>query len=242
MNDSLEKKVLITGGALRIGKQLAMASAKAGYSLIIHYNHSKIEAEVLCEQIRQLGAQAEAVQADFSNPEKTSAVFTHLFEKNRNIYALVNNVSVFKPLKFLETSLDDWQKHLTINLTLPFLLSQLFARNNTHQNSKIINLLDWRALRPGRDHFPYTISKAALAAMTQSLALALAPSIQVNGLALGAILPPSDGNQEDSLLQNVPAARWATLDELDETFTFLLSAPAYITGEIIHLDGGRHLV
>ncbi len=242
MNDLSEKKVLITGGALRIGKQLALASAKAGYSLIIHYNQSKTEAEDLCEKIRQLGTQAQAVQADFSNPESASVVFSDFFKENRGIYALVNNASIFEPIKFFETSLEDWQKHLTVNLTLPFLLSQLFARHNTFQNSKIINLLDWRALRPGRDHFPYTISKAALAAMTQSLAVALAPSIQVNGLALGAILPPSDGDQEDSILKSVPAARWASLDELGNTFTFLLSAPAYITGEIIHLDGGRHLV
>jgi NAD(P)-dependent dehydrogenase (short-subunit alcohol dehydrogenase family) len=142
----------------------------------------------------------------------------------------------------METSLESWQAHLDGNLTVPFLFSQAFARALGSKPGRIINLLDWRALRPGKDHFPYTISKAALAAMTQMLANILAPNFQVNGLALGAILPPSDGNASDAIIQNVPAARWASMDELNDTFLFLLTGPDYITGEIIHLDGGRHLV
>jgi pteridine reductase len=105
----------------------------------------------------------------------------------------------------------------------------------------MITMLDWRALRPGADHFPYTITKAALAAMTRSMADALAPRITVNGLALGAILPPADGSPTDWVDTEVPARRWATLDELAQAFLFLLDGPAYITGEILHLDGGRHL-
>ena len=125
---------------------------------------------------------------------------------------------------------------------MPFLLSQIFAKNNNAKGRKIINILDWRALRPGYDHFPYTISKAALASLTKSMALSLAPNIQVNGLALGAILPPSDGGDESGIINQVPAGRWAAMDELIQAFLFLLTGPEYITGEIIHVDGGRHLV
>ena len=89
---------------------------------------------------------------------------------------------------------------------------------------------------------PYTISKAGLAALTQSLAVALAPNIQVNGIALGAILPSSDGGEPTNVIRNVPAQRWSTLDEVVDTLLFLLDGPAYMTGEIIHLDGGRHIV
>jgi pteridine reductase len=103
-------------------------------------------------------------------------------------------------------------------------------------------MLDWRALRPGPDHFPYTISKAALVAMTRSFASALAPRITVNGIALGAILPPSDGGDTETPIRDVPAKRWAELDEVWQTVLFLLTGTGYITGEIIHLDGGRHLV
>ena len=105
-----------------------------------------------------------------------------------------------------------------------------------------MNILDWRALRPGKDHFPYTISKAALSAMTQSLAVALAPGIIVNGLAFGAILPPSDGGETEDILNDVPVMRWAHLEEVGEALLFLLDGPEYITGEIVHLDGGRHLI
>jgi NAD(P)-dependent dehydrogenase (short-subunit alcohol dehydrogenase family) len=159
------------------------------------------------------------------------------------LVGLVNNASIFEPLSVKETSLEAWQRHLDINLTAPFLLSQAFADCLPAGNrGKIINLLDWRALRPGPDHFPYTISKAALASMTRALGAALAPHITVNGLALGAILPPSHGKVNPDLLKSVPAGRWAHLDELRAAFLFLLTGPDYITGEIIHLDGGRHLV
>jgi pteridine reductase len=104
--------------------------------------------------------------------------------------------------------------------------------------------LDWRATKPQADHFPYTVTKAALAAMTKSLASSLAPGISVNGLALGAMLPPSDDPDADkqTIISDVPAGRWAEMQELEETLIFLLSGPTYITGEIIHLDGGRHLI
>ena len=111
-----------------------------------------------------------------------------------------------------------------------------------NQEGRIINILDWRTMRPVGDHFPYTISKAALAALTKSLAYSLAPNITVNGIAFGAILTPADGGSTEGIIQNVPAKRWATLDEVGATVLFLLDGPAYITGEIIHLDGGRHLV
>ncbi len=132
---------------------------------------------------------------------------------------------------------------MRVNLTAPFLLSQAFARSLPQDAAgRIVNLLDWRALRPAADHLPYTISKAALAALTQSLAAALAPRVTVNGLALGAILPPSDGAAVNTILEKVPARRWAELDEVAQALLFLLDGPAYLTGDILYIDGGRHLV
>ena len=129
-----------------------------------------------------------------------------------------------------------------VNLTAPFLLSQAFARTiGREAEGRIVNLLDWRAMRPGADHLPYTVSKAGLAALTQSLAIALAPNITVNGLALGAILAPGEGAPK-RLLEQIPAGRWGALDEVGQALVFLLSGPAYVTGEILHVDGGRHLV
>ena len=97
-------------------------------------------------------------------------------------------------------------------------------------------------MRPGDDHFPYSISKAGLAALTQALAVSLAPDISVNGLAFGAVLPPSDGGKAEKVLKDTPIKRLTGLDEVSQTLLFLLTGPAYMTGDIIYLDGGRHLV
>jgi pteridine reductase len=103
-------------------------------------------------------------------------------------------------------------------------------------------MLDWRALRPGADHFAYSVSKAALASMTKSLALVLAPDIAVNAIALGAILPPENENPDPTILQKVPLKRWAQLSELENLIIYMLYSPPSLTGQIIHLDGGRHLI
>ncbi|MCJ7715038.1 MAG: SDR family oxidoreductase [Anaerolineales bacterium] len=235
------KTILITGSARRIGRALALAVAKAGGDLIIHHNNSHESAEHTRQEILDLGRKAQIIQADLSDTESTSRFLEKVFSRDE-IYGLVNNASIFSTLSWSETHLDDWNEHLAINLTAPFLLSQAFGRSRSGgQKGRIINILDWRALRPGSDHFPYTISKAGLAALTKSMAIALAPNINVNGIALGAVLPPSDRGSSENILSYSPIPRWAELSEVEETLLFLLSGPTYITGEIIHLDGGRHL-
>lgn len=236
------KTVLITGAARRLGRMFALAAAQAGADIILHHSHSPAEAEATATEIRALGAQAWIIQADFSKPSETASLVERAW-KLQPFQALVNNSAIFEPLSFQQTTLADWERHMTINLTSPFLLSQAFALHLPQESSgRIINIVDWRALRPSSDHFPYTISKAGLVALTRSLAVALAPRITVNALALGAILPPSHGQASDSIIRPVPAQRWADPAELGQSLLFLLDGPQYITGEVIHLDGGRHLI
>lgn len=237
------KTVLITGAARRIGRHLALTIAKAGGNVIIHHANSPEEARSTADEIERLGRQAWVVQADFARPEQAEGLI-QLAARFSSIDAIVHNASIFEPLELSQTSRVVWQRHMDINLTAPFLISREFAAHLPEgSQGRMVTLLDWRALRPAADHFAYTISKAALAAMTRSLAAALAPRITVNGLALGAVLPPSDGMSDTSkILQRVPAGRWATLDELGQALLFLLDGPEYITGEILHLDGGRHLL
>ena len=236
------KTVLITGGGVRIGRALALIVAQHGADVIIHYNHSREQAEEVRSEIQAIGRTAHLLQADLSNPRRAAQLVTRAHNFG-SIFALVNNAAIFEPLTFQQTNLDDWERHLTLNLTAPFLTSQAFAAIlRPGEEVRIINILDWRALRPGGDHFPYTISKAALAALTRSLAVALAPQITVNALALGAILPPSNGTASDNITQNIPAGRWADINEVGEALIFLLKGPTYITGEILQLDGGRHLI
>jgi len=234
------KTILVTGAARRVGRIFALACAKAGADVIIHHAHSEEDAEQVKGEIEALGRKAHILASDFGTPDSVSRLIVQANDFSP-LYALVNSAAIFETLSFQDTSLDDWNRHLNINLTAPFLLSQAFAKRT--KEGRIVNILDWRALRPGADHFPYTVTKSALAAMTKSLAVALAPNITVNGLALGAILPPADNSSAGGkVIEAVPAKRWSEAKEVEDALIFLLTGPAYITGEIIHLDGGRHLV
>ena len=235
-----EKTILITGAARRLGRIFALACARAGADVVIHHAHSETEAESLRAEIISLGRKVWIFKADLNDSAQAERLIP-LINVSTPLHGLVNSAAIFKSLSLETTSLDDWQKHLQINLTAPFLLSQAFAKQ-AQEGARIVNIVDWRALRPGADHFPYTISKAALASLTKSLAVALSPKITVNALALGAILPPSDRNKNPDIIKNVPLKRWANENEVEEALLFLLTCPAYITGEIIHVDGGRHLV
>ena len=236
------KTILITGAALRIGRSLALAVARAGGDVILHFGKSRKEAESLRAEIETAGRKAFILQADLSDPVQVAGLISKARE-HAPLFALVNNASIFEPLGWENTSLKQWNLAMMVNLTTPFLLSQAFARSlSPGEHGRIVNLLDWRALRPGPDYLHYTISKSALAALTHSLAIALAPHITVNALALGAILPPSNGATTKVNLEQIPAHRWANLEEVGQALIFLLDGPAYITGEIIHVDGGRHLV
>jgi len=235
-----KKTVLITGSARRLGRIFALACARAGADIIIHHGHSDSDAKTLLHEINGLGHKAWIFQADLADSFQTQSLIP-LINRFTPIHFLINNAAIFESLSFESSSLEEWNRHIAINLTAPFLLSQAFAQQ-AEDNARIINIVDWRALRPGADHFPYIVSKSALAAMTKSLAIALAPKIIVNGLALGAILPPSDGATNPDIIKNIPLKRWANENEVEQALLFLLTSPAYITGEIIHVDGGRHLV
>ena len=234
------KTVLVTGAARRLGRLFALACARTGADIVIHHAHSGADADSLHTEIIGFGRQAWIFKMDFNDSIQTQNLIP-LINRTTPIHFLINSAAIFEPLTFDASTTEAWNRHLAINLTAPFILSQSFTRQ-ADECARIINILDWRALRPGPDHFPYTVSKSALAAMTRSMAATLAPKISVNGLALGAILPPSDGKAAPNIIDNIPMKRWAREGEVEQALLFLLTCPAYITGEIIHVDGGRHLI
>jgi len=236
------KTILVTGAARRVGRIFALACARAGGDVIIHHGHSEQQALDVQKEIASLGSRSWILAADLSKPEEVSRLIPQA-NKISPLYGLVNSAAIFEPLSLEQTTLADWERHIAINLTAPFTLSQAFAKQLPDDSQgRIVNILDWRALRPGADRFPYTVSKAALASMTKSMAVALAPRITVNGLALGAVLPPANESANEKIIEQVPAQRWSDANEIEEALIFLLAGPSYITGEIIHVDGGRHLV
>jgi pteridine reductase len=242
MQELLGKKVLVTGAAHRLGRRIALAAARNGADILLHHGHSPEEALETAAEIRALGRECWLFQADLQSVSDVEKLIANVFALSP-IYCLVNNASIFPPGEMLETDLATWQNCLDVNLTAPFLLSQEFIRAHCAGDpGRIINILDWRALRPGIDHFAYTISKSGLAALTQAAARAGAPTVTVNALALGAILPPVNETPDEKLTAQIPLKRWATLEEFEEAILFLMQGPAFINGEIIHLDGGRHIV
>lgn len=237
-----DRTILITGAARRLGSAIALAAAEHGADIILHYNTSLGEAQQTAEKIAALGRKAWLLQANLAESGAGDQLMKAAFDLSA-LDGIINNASIFKSVDFSHTTRADWDEHIHINLTIPFILTQKFAELYSGKGvGRVINMLDWRALRPGVDHFPYTISKAGLAALTRSTARNLAPRICVNAVALGAILPPEGEPEDVNLIKSVPMQRWASLDELTRTIMFLLDGPEYITGEIIHLDGGRHLV
>jgi NAD(P)-dependent dehydrogenase (short-subunit alcohol dehydrogenase family) len=216
---------------------------------VVHYGKSAEEAHATARQAQGYGVRSSAVAADLTDPAQCESLWGEAERAVGPIDILVNNASTFGPGTLETTSRDEWDEHLAVHLSAPFALCQAFARQHaaaatlptSARLGVVLNLLDWRALRPGAAPFAYTVSKAALAAMTQSLAAALAPGIRVNGLALGAILPPEASPTDPYLLRRVPLGRWGTIAEAVHAAVFLIAGSDFMTGAVVHVDGGRHL-
>lgn len=238
------RAALVTGAARRVGRTLALALARAGANVVVHYRRSAAEARATGAAIEEAGARAALIAGDLADP----AVPVRLVEKAALAFGpldiLVNNASVFEPVAWDATDTAVWDENQAINLRAPFLLAQAFARAlPADRRGDIVNLNDWRALRPGADHFAYTVSKAGLHGLTQSLAVALAPRIKVNEIALGAVLPPERAPEAyvHELRREIPLDRWSNPEEVAAALLFLVTSPA-VTGQTLLIDGGRHLV
>jgi NAD(P)-dependent dehydrogenase (short-subunit alcohol dehydrogenase family) len=186
----------------------------------------------------------ELVRGDLADPDVPARLLQESAAALGPVDLLVNNASIFEPGGLLDTGLDDWDRHHAVNLRAPFLLTQAFARDlPAEREGIVVNLNDWRLLRPGADHFAYTASKVGLHGLTRSLAVSLAPRIRVNEIALGAILPPERApeNYVHTLRQEIPLRRFGSLDSVGAALLYLLTT-VDVTGQTLLVDGGRHLV
>jgi glucose 1-dehydrogenase len=240
------KVALITGSAVRVGKALALALAERGCHLIIHYGSSAEAAQQTLAELQAYGVKTWAISADLNDEAQVNGIIPFALEQAGQLDILVNSASIFPPEDFFSASSASWDRNMMINLKAPFLLSQGFARAlPAGRPGKIINLLDAAALRPKNHHFSYTISKVGLEGLTKVMAHALAGrNIQVNGIALGAILPSinDDREQFERLAKTIPARRTGSTQDVVSALLYLVQAGDYVTGEIIRVDGGKHLV
>ena len=237
------KVALVTGGAVRVGKALSLALAAQGVRIAMHYNGSSDAAETTIAAIRELGSDAIAIRADLSQTDQVNTVMQQASDAFGPVDILVNNAAIFEPGSLTSTTEANWDRHFAINLKAPFFLSQAFAAQiGPDRPGHIINISDWQATRPGAGYMAYTLTKAAINSMTLSLALALAPHIQVNAILLGAILPPPGQGQAyfDKLAQVIPLRHTGKPADIADAMLYLLRSD-FVSGDLLTVTGGQHL-
>ena len=236
------KIALVTGAGRRVGRALALALGDSGCRVAIHYGQSEQDANETAAILRSMGSEAITVQADLQDPIQVASLAESVSDQLGPIEILINNASIFDKTNLAETSVDDWDRHLAINLRAPFLLAQAMQAQLGDSHGKIISLNDWRTARPTR--FAYGVSKTALSGLTRTLALSMAPNVQANEISLGAILPPSDipvdRPRDEIKIDLGPADRMGSLNEVADAMMMLVQND-FITGETINVDGGRHV-
>lgn len=235
--------VLITGAAKRIGRAIALSLAKQGWDIAIHYHHSAEDAESVADQIRAQGRKAITIKADLAQEAQVQAIIPQAVAQLGPLSCLVNNASSFENDRLESNDRASWDAHMEVNLRAPVVLMQHFARQlPAESEGNIINILDYAVLKPPHHFLSYFVSKTGLWTLTQTLALELAPRIRVNGIGPGPAL--ANSRQTPSCFaascEQTPLKRGTTPEEICHTVQFLLSSPS-ITGQMIALDGGRHL-
>jgi NAD(P)-dependent dehydrogenase (short-subunit alcohol dehydrogenase family) len=233
---------LVTGGAHRVGRAIALALADSGAHLVLHYGRSAGAAEETAAEAEARGSRVRLVSADLSDPEAAVAVIAGAADLSP-IRVLVNSAAVFPEDRLDDLTPDRWEQTLAVNLRAPVFLTQAFAAALPDGlDGALVNVTDWRTARPYRDHFSYTIAKGALDTFTVAAAEALAPRIRVNAVALGAILPPpgKDSAYLRELAREIPVERVGGTQPVADTVLFLIRNH-FITGEIVRIDGGAHL-
>lgn len=241
--DTIPRAALVTGAARRIGREIALDLGRAGFAVAIHFSGSQAEAEAVAQQIRAEGGKAATLQADLSREAETATLVEKAEAAVGPLGLLVNNASTFERDEALDATRDSWDLHMEVNLRAPFVLIQDFARRLPDgAEGLVVNLLDQRVWHLTPHFTTYTLSKAGLWTLTQTLALALAPRIRVVGIGPGPALPSARQTPEQFANQYkaVPLGRPTSPEEIAAAIRFALSSRSF-TGQMIALDGGQHL-
>ncbi len=236
---------LITGAGRRVGAVIARTLHAAGYDLALHYRRSIDDARMLADELeRQRSGSTLLLQAELADISALPVMIEQLLAHYGRLDALVNNASAFYPTPLGTASAQQWNELFASNAQAPFFLSQAAIPALREAHGGIVNMIDIYAERPLAEHPLYCMAKAALAAMTRSLALDLGPDIRVNGVAPGAVMWPSDGKpyaDQQAMLARTPLQRAGTPEDVAGTVLWLLRDAPFVTGQIIRIDGGRTL-
>jgi len=238
------RAVLVTGGARRIGRTIALAFAQRGWDVAVHFGTSRRQAEETVAQIEHLGRHGVALKADLSDERATAALVPKAVEALGRLDCIVNNASRFEPDEAASCTYASLEAHYRINTAAPVILARELARQVPPGGQAcVVNLLDQKLFNPNPDFLSYTLSKSALHAATTLLAQALAPRLRVVGVAPGITL--TSGEQSDTGFERAhtktPLGRSSTPEDVAQAVLFAAESRA-ITGSTILVDGGQHLV
>lgn len=240
---SSSRVALVTGGAKRLGRAIALRLASDGWDVAIHYHHSEDEAEATATEIRALGRRSLLLRADLGREEQVEQLIPAAQQDLGPVTCLVNNASVFEMDKIDTVTRESWDRHIETNLRAPFVLAQAMARALPQgESGNIINMLDQRVWKLTPYFMSYTVAKMGLWTLTRTMALALAPKIRVNAIGPGPTLPSPRQSAEHFAAQSaaMPLGHGATPEEIAETVIYILGSSS-MTGQMIALDGGEHL-
>ena len=238
------KVALVTGGARRLGRCIALALAERGAELVIHYRDSEREAQEVLALLKKAGGKPVAVQGDVSIATDVDRMVETAMRAFGRIEILVNNAAVFYRTPFDQLTEADWDRFLDVNLKGPFLLCRQVGAIMLRQGQgKVINLADIAGLKVWAEFIPYSVSKAGLIALTRGLAKALAPAVQVNAIAPGAVLLPPGTSpvEEERAIRRIPLERLGSAEDVARAAVYLVEND-FITGEVLKVDGGQHLM
>lgn len=241
----MNKRILITGAAKRIGKEMALSFFKKGWDIVIHFNASKDEAESLADQMNaERFNSAMLVQANLDNTNEVEKLVAKIQSNNISIDALINNASTFYPTPIGTFSEENWDALMGSNLKAPLFLIQSFHKQLKKNKGFIINITDINVDKALINHSIYLAAKSGLQTLTKALAKELAPHIRVNAIAPGAILEPPNtewtSEQKNKIIDAVPLKRMGSEKDIVDAAIYLSEAE-YVTGQILNIDGGKSL-
>ncbi len=240
--DIKNKVALVTGGAHRVGKAISLMLARAGANVVINYHTSVAQAEATAEEIRTLGAKPLIIQADIANYQQVKAMAGQVKIWFEGIDILVNSADRWEKSPFPSEDIGPWERIIGTGVNGPYYVTNTFAPMMLERGGgAIVNIVDLSAREAWPNFTAHAVAKSALAAMTRQFAIELGPSIRVNAVAPGPVLPPPDYSPQQ--IENVAARtllnRWGSAEDVAQAVKFLIEAD-YISGETIRVDGGEH--
>ena len=236
------RKIIITGGATRIGASIARKLSGPNKEILIHYNRSKLKAEKLKKDLQKQGTKVYLVKGDLSKENDVNKVVKFAKSRLKFFDCLINNASLFENDKLESFSTDSWGKHLRTNLRTPALLSKEFAKNIKGKNNNIINIIDQRVFKLTPYFFSYTISKTGLYTLTKTSAMSLSPFVRVNGIAPGPTIKNKRQSENHFRRQYLatPLKKQVDVEEICNAVDFFIKNRS-ITGQVLAIDSGQNL-